>query len=213
MSASQAAWGRRATPAGLCCRSTVYLSGEQGQSFNKKSIFSAPLRNLKIIQVIFRQHLEPQTEGSGVPAPTSLVPWPFCSLPRQEKPPEQTVLLLQNRGFGVSKSPSQGRLAAWRACTGQGKALSTTDGAGDLLVAWDTSTRPSCCPSSSPSSPSILSSRHGGVGREPFQASYTHPFSFSSPGRRPAPSYSPKPSVSFDPAWGCHHAAGGAACC
>lgn len=121
MSASQAAWGRRATPAGLCCRSTVYLSGEQGQSFNKKSIFSAPLRNLKIIQVIFRQHLEPQTEGSGVPAPTSLVPWPFCSLPRQEKPPEQTVLLLQNRGFGVSKSPSQRRLAHRERAQGRAK--------------------------------------------------------------------------------------------
>lgn len=38
VSASQAAYGGRATPAGLRCRSTVYLSGKQGPSFNSKSI-------------------------------------------------------------------------------------------------------------------------------------------------------------------------------
>lgn len=36
---------------------------------------------------------------------------PSCSLPRQERPPKQTILLLENQGFGISKSLFQS--AAW----------------------------------------------------------------------------------------------------
>ena len=36
---------------------------------------------------------------------------PSCSLPRQERPPKQTILLLQNQGFAISKSLFKS--AAW----------------------------------------------------------------------------------------------------
>lgn len=101
-----------------CITRPVTLQGDQYNYFS-------PLKYLEITHLVFRQPLKPKTEGNGASALT-----PSCSLPRQERPPNQTVLLLQNQGLAISKSLFQQRcLAAWRReRAGQGEALTITDG-------------------------------------------------------------------------------------